>query len=112
MSEKLTKEDAATMEGHNQPISDDEIRDYVKELEKNAADSAKLDGDRAAIYSRAEKAGIHKKALKSAISVKKMDEHSRIYYMESFDRYSDVLGLREADQGTMDLEDVKTDGNK
>lgn len=86
-----------------------QVATRIEEIESG---NAKLNGDKSSVLSDAEKRGLHKKAFKDALSIKKMDEHTRSAYLEQFDIYCDYFAVREFEQGEFPLEDAANDHDK
>lgn len=77
------------------------VKDIVFDVDNISAESSKLLGDKSAIFTRAEKAGVNKPALKDIIKINNMEDGARADYLAAFDLYREYLDLDTYDQGDM-----------
>lgn len=93
MAEDIKKAAAKHREGENLPdkATFDQYRARYENLETQ---SSNVSQDRKELLEEAEGKGLHKKAFKDAIKLKKDNEGSAASYLAHFDLYCEHLGLR------------------
>ncbi len=97
MAKKLKSVNSDTTE----MVTKKTIRDFVADADTIASKTTKLGGDKSALFTRAEKAGVNKQALKTIISINNMEDGTRGDFLAAFDLYRGYLGLDDYDQGNM-----------
>jgi uncharacterized protein (UPF0335 family) len=79
--------------GDNSAVSAGRIRSIIERVEKVQSDIDDLNADKAEIFKEAKSDGLHIKAIKKIIAMRRMDRDKRREEAEILDLYLSAIGM-------------------